>query len=210
MPATYPLLLDVTTLKIVVVGGGAVAARKVIGLLEAGATDVTVVSPELGPDMPAVRHVAKNYAAQALAGAKVVFAATNSADVNAQVVADAKAIGALVSRADPADDGAARGDFVTPAMFKEGPVTVTVSAGSAALSAAIRSGLRESFDPRWRKMAEAMTTLRPLLRDRADLSPALRASAFRQLATEAALTVLARDGLPGLEAWINSQIATKP
>lgn len=210
MPAAYPMLLDVTTLKIVVVGGGGVAVRKVKGLLEAGATDLTVISPALDPQMPPVRVIMGTYAASLIAGAKLVFAATDNPAVNAQVVEDARAIGALATRADPADDGAARGDFVTPAMFKEGPVSVTVSAGSAALSAAIRTGLRESFDPRWRKMAEAMTTLRPLLRDRADLTPAMRASAFRRLATEAALTVLARDGLPGLEAWIHSQIAPNP
>ena len=49
----YPLMLDVTDRLVVVVGGGAVAARKVAGLLAAGARRVRVVAPRLHPDLEA-------------------------------------------------------------------------------------------------------------------------------------------------------------
>jgi precorrin-2 dehydrogenase/sirohydrochlorin ferrochelatase len=198
----YPILLDVTHLRIVIVGGGGVARRKAGGLIDAGATDITVVSPTLADDFPPVRHVASVYAPPALADARLVFAATDDSLVNAAVVRDARAVGALVCRADTDDDNP--GDFVTPAKFSEGPITVTVSAGSAALSAAIRDGLRQRLDPRWTKMAEAMSVLRPMLRDASGLSPARRASAFRRLASAEALDVLDRQGTAGLLAWLQA------
>ncbi|HZS02102.1 MAG TPA: NAD(P)-dependent oxidoreductase, partial [Chloroflexota bacterium] len=48
MSAYYPVCLDLRGRRCVVVGGGAVSARKVEGLLECGA-EVTVVAPALGP-----------------------------------------------------------------------------------------------------------------------------------------------------------------
>ncbi|HEX8322852.1 MAG TPA: NAD(P)-dependent oxidoreductase [Tepidisphaeraceae bacterium] len=198
----YPILLDVTHLRIVIVGGGGVARRKAGGLIDAGATDITVVSPTLADDFPPVRHVASVYTPRTLADARLVFAATNDPAVNTNVINDARAVGALVCRADTDDDHP--GDFVTPAKFSQGPITVTVSAGSAALSAAIRDGLRQRFDPRWAKMAEAMSVLRPMLRDASGLSPARRASAFRRLASEEALDVLDRQGTAGLLAWLQA------
>lgn len=197
------MLLDVTTLRIVVIGGGGVAKRKVQGLLDAGAVDITVVSPTLAEGFPLVRHVAATYTPQVIAGAKLVFASTNDPAVNAAVVNDARQIGALVCRADASDDDT-RGDFITPASFQKGPVLVSVSAGSAALSAAIRDGVAESFDPRWTAMAEAMTVLRPMIRNYPGLTPTDRAAAFRKLATEEALIVLHREGIPGLMAWLEA------
>ncbi|MDB5328227.1 MAG: siroheme synthase [Phycisphaerales bacterium] len=203
MPVAYPMLLDVTVLRIVIIGGGGVAKRKAAGLLEAGATDLTVVSPTLAEGFPLVRHVAATYTPHVIADAKLVFAATNDPAVNAAVVVDARKVGALVCRADASDDDA-RGDFITPAAFQKGPVIVTVSAGSAALSAAIRDGLDESFDPRWTKMADAMTVLRPMIRNQPELTPTQRAAAFRKLATEEALVVLIREGTTGLMAWLEA------
>ena len=201
MPAVYPMLLDITVLRIVIIGGGGVARRKTQGLLEAGATDLTVVSPTLAEGFPLVRHVASTYTPQVIADARLVFAATNDPAVNAAVVLDARKVGAMVCRADAVEDDA-KGDFVTPAMFKKGPVMVTVSAGSAALSAAIRDGLAESFDPRWTAMADAMTVLRPFVRNHPSLSAADRVAAFRKLATEDALVILHQEGTVGLMAWL--------
>ncbi|MBA2707323.1 MAG: bifunctional precorrin-2 dehydrogenase/sirohydrochlorin ferrochelatase, partial [Gemmatimonadaceae bacterium] len=136
----YPLMLDVSQRLIVIVGGGAVAVRKAAGLLDAGATRIRVVAPEISNDLArGIEHVKDNYRSDHLNGASLVFAATDHADVNAQVVRDAHARNLLVGRADAADgDLDALGDFATPAKFTQGPVTVAVSAGgNPALAAAI-------------------------------------------------------------------------
>lgn len=200
----YPIVLDVKARRIVIVGGGNVALRKVRGLLECGATDITVVSPAFHPDLPAdrIRRVTETYSAARLAGAAMVFAATDSPQVNAQVVQDGHAIGALVCRADVDEDHA--GDFATPAMVRRGPVMITASSGgSPALSAAIRDQLARSLDERLIAMAEAMLILRPMLRS--SLEPARRKEAFRSLCTEQALGVLASGGLEGLKMWLSGQ-----
>ena len=134
-----------------------------------------------------------------MAGAEIVFAATDDPGVNEQVVRDSHAIGALVCRADVDDVSA--GDFSTPAMLRQGPVLVTVSSGgSPALSAKIRDELGRAIDPRWVRMAEAMQTLRPLIRS--SLEPRRRTEAFRQLCTDQAMEELSHGGVDGLKGWL--------
>lgn len=203
MSAAYPIFLDVRTMKIVIIGGGRVAKRKALGLVEAGATDVTVVAPVLIDGFPKVHHIAALYAPNHVRGAVLVFAATNDLTVNSRVVLDSQAAGAIVCRADVDDD--VPGDFLTPAKFGVGPVKVAVSAGSAALTAAVRDDLQTRFDPRWAQLAAAMTVLRPRLRAEPGLSPADRAAVFRKLATPQALDVLERDGVDGLLDWARAR-----
>src|SRR4051812_47060021 len=97
----YPLMLDVSGRLVVIVGGGAVAARKARGLIEAGATKVRMVSPIFHKDVPAaVESIAERYEARHLKGAGLAFAATDSPETNDAVVGDARRLGILVSRAD--------------------------------------------------------------------------------------------------------------
>src|SRR5437879_11657828 len=107
-------MLDVTNRLVVIIGGGGVSARKAKGLLDAGATRVRVVSPTFHKDVPAaVERIAERYEARHLEGARLAFAATDSAETNDAVVADARRLGILVCRAD-VDEGEP-GDFSTPA-----------------------------------------------------------------------------------------------
>ena len=194
----YPLMLDVTGRLVVVVGGGAVAVRKVAGLLEAGADRVRVVAPKVASAMPAgVERIDEPYDARHLKGATLVFAATDSATVNERVVRDARASGALVNRADDPESS----DCITPARFQQGEVMVTVSAGNPALAVAIRDDLAGRIDPRHLKMALSMTVLRPVILSCVPEAQR-RHTIFRELAGEEALAVLDRSGDDGLRAWI--------
>src|SRR5688572_6620877 len=189
MRSGLSILLDVSERVVVIIGGGAVAARKARNLVSAGASRIRVVAPQFHDDLPAhVERVQGAYHEKHLDGAQLVFAATDVTEVNTRVVHDARRRGILVSRADEDDsDDASAGDFVAPAVHRVGPVTVAVSAGSAALSSAIRDGIASRFDARWVRMAEAMRVLRPRVRDAARLSAARRRSIFRDLACEDAL-----------------------
>jgi precorrin-2 dehydrogenase/sirohydrochlorin ferrochelatase len=201
----YPLMLDVTNRPVVIVGGGAVAVRKVRGLHDAGAADITVVALDCHADLPAdVKRVAERYEARHLSGAALVFAATDRREVNDAVVRDCRERRILVQRAD--NDEQEPGDFSTPAALRQGAVTVTVSAGSPALAAAIRDGLADRWDARWTKMAEAMQALRPRIVEDPALPPAQRSAILRALATEEALGVLDREGPQGLTSWIEKRI----
>jgi precorrin-2 dehydrogenase/sirohydrochlorin ferrochelatase len=192
-------MLDVTDRLVVIVGGGAVAVRKVKTLLEAGATRVRVVSPAFHEQMPRdVERVQESYEPRHVDGGSLVYAATDSPDVNDQVVRDAKARGVLVNRV---DEGEPAGDFVTPAGWRQGEVVLAVSAGSPTLSAAVRDDLVSQLDDRYVRMSQVMLELRPRIRD-SGLDAEKRAAIFRDLATETALDTLSQRGDRGLQMWL--------
>lgn len=202
MPYEYPLLLDVTQRLVVIIGGGAVAARKAAGVQAAGGKRIRCVALEFHPEIPSqVERIADAYEPKHLDGAALVFAATGQPAVNEAVVRDCRARAIFVNRAD-ADD-AEPGDFVTPAKFAEGAVIVTVSAGSPALTAALRDSIAQSLDRRYIKMADAMQELRPIIRSTPGLSQARRAEIFRALAGADALAELDAGGITALRSWLS-------
>jgi len=204
----YPILLDVTQRPILVVGGGKVATRKANSLLHAGGTNLRAVAPQFSADFPlAVHRRIGCYQPTDLDGATLVFAATDAPDVNAAIVRDARQRGIWVNRADV--DGDDAGDFSAMAPFDEGPVVVAVSTENPALSAMIRSKLHEAWDGRWTAMALAMRKLRPLIRQSA-VSPEARRQILREVASEAALDALAKQGENGLLDWLAAKFPELP
>ena len=179
---------------VVVVGGGGVAARKARGAIAAGAK-VRIVAPKLSDELPGeAQRISERYAAHHLAQARLVFAATDDRLVNDAVVRDAKAAGILVNRADGEDGdrvekAAEAGNFIVPAQFNKSGVIVSVAAGSAAVSVAIRDGLAERFNPEWARLAVVVRTLRPLVRT-SGLAPSRRAKILRELAGREVIALL--------------------
>ncbi len=128
--AVYPVGLRLSGRRVVVVGGGQVAHRRVAGLLEAGA-EITVVSPEVTPALEAlvapgaVTWHARRYADGDLAGAWYAVAATDDPAVNAAVAAEAERGRVFCARA---DDRAASSVW-TPAVGRQGDLVVGVHGG---------------------------------------------------------------------------------
>src|SRR5688500_9325869 len=109
--APYPIVLTrLNEIQCVVVGGGAVAERKVAALLDCGGR-VTVISPGLTERLQSwagaghLAHLCRQYQAGDLAGATLVFAATDDIEVNAAVAREATNAGVLVNVADDGDSG---------------------------------------------------------------------------------------------------------
>jgi precorrin-2 dehydrogenase/sirohydrochlorin ferrochelatase len=195
-------MLDVTDRRILIVGGGAVAARKAAALSAAGSTRIRVIATEFRADFSdKIERITKPYDRGDLNGIDLAFAATDSSEVNDLVVRDARTAGILVNRADGSDESP--GDFTTPAKMQIGSITVTVSAQSAALAAMIRDELQASFNPQWSAMATAMAELRPLIKSSFE-NPRERATLFRALASPQALQILHENGYEGLKNWILS------
>ncbi|HYW12466.1 MAG TPA: bifunctional precorrin-2 dehydrogenase/sirohydrochlorin ferrochelatase [Longimicrobium sp.] len=143
--AAYPVMLDLARMRILVVGGGAVATRKVAGLLDAGGRP-EVVSPEVTDELRGmieggglVWH-ARAYRTGDAAQFRLVFAATDRADVNEWVADDGHAGGALVSRADEGGES----DFHVPSHLRRDDVVVAFSTGGASPLLARR--LRERLE----------------------------------------------------------------
>ena len=145
--APYLSGLILTDRKVVVVGGGHVAQRRVPTLIAAGA-DVTVVSPEVTPALEGmageITLVMREFVDSDLDGAWYAIAATNDRAANDQVSAAAEARRLFCVRS---DDGS-RGTAWTPATGKHGSMTVGVLGNrqpmkSAALRDDIVTALRE-------------------------------------------------------------------
>jgi siroheme synthase-like protein len=201
----YSIMLDVTDRPVVIVGGGTVAVRKAKGLLDAGATRVVCVSPSFDPAMPdAVERVEEAYEPRHLDGARLVFAATDLPAVNDAVVRDARARGALVSRADVDED--LLGDFTVPAVWRHGPFTLTLSAsGNPALAVFVRDALVQGWNPSWDSLAHVTNLLRPRLMAAKWIDGPTRRQILRDLATGEALEVLRQQNLEGLLKWLSAR-----
>jgi len=137
----YPIMLDLTSVRVLVVGGGRVALRKLEGLLGAGA-DVTVVAPEV---VEAIHDLevdveVRGYEARDLDQVRLVITATDDPAVNAAVAADATARGIWVNSA----DDPANCTFTLPAVARDGAVTVAVGTGGS--SPALASHLRGALE----------------------------------------------------------------
>ena len=139
----YPIMLDLTGVPVLVVGGGRVALRKIEGLLKAGA-DVTVVAPNRRStsirSMPSSRCRDDVRSRATSTRVRLVITATDDPAVNAAVAADATAGGIWVNSA----DDPANCTFILPAVARDGDVTVAVGTGGA--SPALASHLRGEIE----------------------------------------------------------------
>jgi precorrin-2 dehydrogenase / sirohydrochlorin ferrochelatase len=142
-----------------VVGGGAVATRKVRKLLQAGA-EVVVISPQVLPELESmdVEVRRRPYADGDLEGAGLAFTAVDSREVNAAVADEAKERGVFINVADYPSEG----DFAVPSTLQRGGLQVAVSTGGASptLARRIRSELEETFGPEWAGLVEELETAR--------------------------------------------------
>jgi uroporphyrin-III C-methyltransferase/precorrin-2 dehydrogenase/sirohydrochlorin ferrochelatase len=134
--------------KVVVVGGGSVAQRRLPLLIASGA-DVFVVTRSATPavealsrQQPGISLELRDYRDGDLDGAWYAIAATDDPDVNAAVVAEAERRTIFCVRADIARDGTA----VTPASFEyEGLAVGVLAGGEHRRSATIRSAIRDAL-----------------------------------------------------------------
>ena len=140
--APYLLALWLTGRRVTIIGGGAVAARRIPALLDSGA-DVVVIAPELSPPVAQlaaagqIRWTRRGYAPGDCAGSWLVGAYTSDPEVNAAVAAEADAAGVWCVRA---DDAAASRAW-TPASGRAGDVHVGVVTGNPRLSSRIRNAM---------------------------------------------------------------------
>ena len=148
MTTYYAAFLDLRGRRALVVGGGSVAERKVIGLLDAGAL-VRVVSPRMTPGLAAladadiVERRARAFRRHDVRGCAIVVAATGVPEVDDAVAAAARRTRALVNVVDRAEAC----DFILPSVLRRGDLQIAVSTGgqSPALAREIRRHLEDQF-----------------------------------------------------------------
>ena len=123
--APYPVFLDLVGRRALVVGAGPVAARKVAGLLRAGA-HVTVVAPDAVSEIaedPDVRWHERPYRRGEVASYSIAITATSDPAVNRQVARDGNAANVWVNSADDPENCG----FILPSVVQRGDLQVAVS-----------------------------------------------------------------------------------
>lgn len=161
--AYYPILMDLEGRRTLVVGGGAVAERKVLTLLDFGA-QVDVVSREISPSLEAlfeegrIRWLGRDFKDKHLDGAVLVIAATDQAEANRRVSAACHARGIPVNVVDQPEDCS----FIVPAVVRRGDLILAVSTSgrSPALARAVRGELEERFGPEYADFLAIMGSVR--------------------------------------------------
>lgn len=142
----YPVNLLLGGRRVLVVGGGAVAAAKVRGLLAAGAV-VHVVAPEVSEEVRSqpVTVDERRYERGEVADYRLVVACTDDPATNQAVYDDGEAAGVWVNAADDPE----RCSCTLPARLDRGRVLVTVSTSghSPALAGWLRDRLGEAVGP---------------------------------------------------------------
>ena len=136
-----------------VVGGGAVAARKVRNLAEAE-FPMTVVSPDVVDEIRLAPHITileREWADSDLDGHALIFACTNDRDVNRRIGDAARRRGLPVLVADAQREST----FFTPAVIRDGDLQVAVSTGGASpgLAKQLRLRIAEALGPGWGTVA---------------------------------------------------------
>ena len=164
---TYPIcLIDLEQQRCVVIGGGKVAARKIAGLVDAGAR-VQVISPEIDPEIVEIAAAGqalinqRAYSPGDLQGAFLAIAATDDPAINHAVWEEARSSGTLINVVDDPQHS----NFIVPALVRRGELTIaiTTGGGSPALARRLREQFEELIGPEYGELAAILSELRPVL-----------------------------------------------
>lgn len=126
----FPMFVDLSRRRVLVVGGGRIAARRIKTLVQF-CPSVTVVAPELHPDIAALADAGRvaawrrPYRESDLDGVGLALACTGDGDLNAAVAAACRARGIPVNNAGDKGDC----DFLFPGVARRDALVVGVTAG---------------------------------------------------------------------------------
>jgi len=165
----YPVFMDLQNQRVLVVGGGEVAARKVELVRRAGAA-VTVVAPWLADELVALRdegritHVARRFSAHDVDGARLVIAATSDRGLHQCISQWCQACGIPVNVVDDTP----LCSVITPAMVDRSPIQIAISSGGVApvLARRLRAWLEAAIPSAHGRLAELAARFRERVKAR--------------------------------------------
>ena len=185
----YPVFLDIAGKKCVVVGGGDVAARKIVRLLDCGAR-VCVVSPGLVPQLEElkkdrlIKHIPDEYEAKYLNGAALVIGATDDEKINASISLDARARSVPVNIVDDPQ----KCDFILPSLVERGDLMIACSTGGQ--SPALARHLREEMESVYGEEYTVLVSILGQLRTKMEKNAGVGKTWFDQLMSAGVLDAI--------------------
>ena len=169
MPTFYPVFLNLTGRRCVIIGGGQIAEGKISKLLDSGAK-IIVISPDATQGIRSfaergqIELDLRKYQEGDLQGAFLVIAATNDRVVNQEIFEEAEKQGILLN----AVDDMPRCSFIAPSIVEKGPVTVAISTGGAspALARKLRENMEVSSALDWADATGVLSKARQIIKDK--------------------------------------------
>ena len=169
MATFYPVFLNLTGRRCVIIGGGQIAEGKITKLLESAA-EIIVVSPDATQGIRDFAQAGKieldlrKYQPGDLQGAFLAIAATNDRVVNQEIFQEAEKQGILLN----AVDDMPRCSFIAPSVVNKGPVTVAISTGGAspALARKLRENMKVSSVLDWAEATSVLSKARQIIKEK--------------------------------------------
>ena len=161
--AKYPIFLDLNGRRVVIIGGGSVAARKAETILTTGAR-LVVVAPHLDDTLRKVcagtkaELIESKYSKDYLTGATLVIAATNEEALNRQIYKDCQQLEILCNVVDSPE----LCDFYVPAVVQRGNLQIAVGTGgkSPAYAGHLRKKLEKIFTDKHGEFLDSLDAIR--------------------------------------------------
>ncbi|MGB5984048.1 MAG: bifunctional precorrin-2 dehydrogenase/sirohydrochlorin ferrochelatase [Desulfobacterales bacterium] len=200
----YPVNLDISGRACLVVGGGAVATRKVLRLLQCGAR-VSVVSPEFTPTLEERAKggelvlLRRGYRSEDLAEMFLVIGATNDEALNRRIHRDAEARGQLCNIADRPKVC----NFILPAIVSRGDLVLAISTAgkSPALAKKLRRELADQIGPEYGPLLDLMGAVRRKLLAR-EHAPEEHKPLFEALLKRGLAALVAQGDIAAIDALL--------
>jgi len=194
--AKYPIFLELTGRRVVVIGAGAVAARKAQSLLDAGAR-LVVVADKIDDVLTSLCQgtnaelIKSKYSKDYLTGAVLAIAATGDRQLNRRIYKDCQELEILCNVVDEPQ----LCDFFVPAVVKRGDLQIAVctEGHSPAYAGHIRKKLEQTFtDKHGEFLAELKTLRKRIIKDVSD--PTDRKALLGQLVDDKSFEYFVQNG----------------
>lgn len=198
----YPAFLNLASKKIIVIGGGTVAERKVLQLMKADADTITVISPSITKrllkekEKKRIIHLCRPYRKKDLTGAFLVIAATDEPALNTQITQDAPCLINVV-------DVPALCNFIVPSTIKKGPLHIAIS--TSGVSPAFARTLRRDLERLYGADVSAYLTFLKTIRTKVlnEIADRRKRERFlKWIASEAILENLRKKGVDSIKKEI--------
>jgi precorrin-2 dehydrogenase/sirohydrochlorin ferrochelatase len=207
--AKYPIYLELAGRRVVVVGAGAVAARKAQTLSEAGARVIVIAKDasqvfEKTCSKLNIELVISSYSKDYLAEAVLAIAATNDLNLNRRIYKDCQELEVLCNVVDQPD----LCDFFVPAVVKRGPLQIAIGTDGncPAYAGHLRKKLEDQFtEDHGRFVVELEATRKRIIEEVAD--PAERKAILGQLAGDKSFNYFLANGPDEWQSYAQQIIA---
>jgi precorrin-2 dehydrogenase / sirohydrochlorin ferrochelatase len=204
----YPLFLDVSGKECLVIGGGAVAERKVMMLLKFNAS-VRVVSPKITKRLLELARsgridlALREYMSGDHAHAAIIFACTDERETNRIVREDAAARGIPVNVVDRPEEC----DFIVPSIIKKGDLTIAISTSGVLPMASkkIRQEIESTLTRDWVNYVRIIGAIRRYLLKKVP-DKTVRRNIMKFIGSMDREEVV-RTGIPGMKKTVDSRIS---